>query len=290
MKSSKIAPPVLGKTYRILFIVNDKGGSRKSTLLIFIIAILVMAKMRVQAYEIDDQGRVARLYKEMVKTLVLPDADSLSKTSLGDTAILAPMLEALTEAADQRTIAIEVGANLAERVAFALKTNFVSKMIPDDTPIAILTPIDPSDDSIALAARSARLINNALPQAEIIVVQPREHLGLNLGASGLSAVAKEGFKDVLEPALRRNGPLVWPLMTPDVRHAFETMRVNPVELLAADILKLGEAGYDPGRMMFERSPESLSWMGRRLKTEFQMYLASLMLETRRMLGFPNDVE
>lgn len=290
MKSTKITQSATALTYHILFIVNDKGGTRKSTLLIFLLSLLLMERMRALAFEIDDQGRVRHLFGDIVHNLILPDADSLSKSSLGDTAILAPMLAAMTETAGDRTILIEVGANLAERVAFALKANSVAALIGDDTRIGILTPIDASDDTIALGARSARLIQSALPKADIIVVQPRSHLGIDITSPNLSPAAREGFIEVVEPALRTRGVLIWPLMTADMRYAFEALRTSPTELLKADDGKLGAAGYDPSRMEFEQSAQTMMWIGRRLKAEFRIYLAELMEETARMLGFPRDSE
>ena len=50
------------------------------------------------------------------------DTEPLSKTGVGDTAILAPLMDALVEPTDERMIIVEVGANLAERVALALKS------------------------------------------------------------------------------------------------------------------------------------------------------------------------
>ncbi|MGV8954930.1 MAG: hypothetical protein ACOH2M_27780 [Cypionkella sp.] len=290
MKSTKITRSETALIYHILFIVNDKGGTRKSTLLIFLLSLLLMERMRALAFEIDDQGRVGHLFGDIVNNLILPDADSLSKSSLGDTAILAPMLAAMTESAGDRTILIEVGANLAERVAFALKANSVAAMIGDDTRIGILTPIDASDDAIALGARSALLIQSALPKADIIIVQPRAHLGIDITSPNLSPAAREGFSEVIEAALRTRGALIWPLMTADMRHAFEALRTSPTALLNADDRKLGAAGYDPSRMDFEQSEQTMVWIGRRLKAEFRIYLAELIMETARMLGFPRDPE
>lgn len=290
MKSNKITRSATAIPYHVLFIVNDKGGTRKTTLLIFLLALLLMDRQQALAFEIDDQGRVARLFGDIVHNLILPDADSLSKTSMGDTAILAPMLAAITETAGDRTILIEVGANLAERVAFALKTNFVADSIGDDTRIGILTLIEASDDAIALGARSARLIQSALPKADIIVVQPRAHLGIDVTSPNLASAAKAGFTEVIEPALRTRGPLVWPRMTADLRHAFETLGASPTDLLNADNRRVGEAGFDPSRMNFDQSEQTMTWIGRRLKAEFRLYLAELMEETAPMLGFPRAPE
>ena len=288
MKKTK-ADQTMHQPYQILIIANDKGGSRKSTLMIYLITILTMAKMGVQAFEIDEQGRVARLFGDIVQTLMLPDADSLSRSSIGDTAILAPMFSAFVAPLDGKTIVVEVGANQAERVAFAIKANLVSSMMPEETRVAILIPTDGSDDSIALGGRGGRLLQNALSQADIVVVQARENLGIS-SLDKFSASARESFTEIIEPALRLRGPLLWPMMTTDVSHAFDAMGASPVELLKAPPIQVGKAAYDPTRMDWEPNETQFLWTGGKVQNEAKLYLADLILETQRLLGFPYDVE
>src|SRR5690554_2216695 len=111
MKSTKTTRSEKALPFHILFIVNDNGGSRKRTLLIFLLALRLMDRMRALAFEIEDRHRVGGRFGDIVHNVTLPDADSRPKTGLGDTAILAPMLAAITETAGDLTILIEVGAN-----------------------------------------------------------------------------------------------------------------------------------------------------------------------------------
>jgi len=288
--SPKKNRPSQGPLYHILIILNDKGGMRKSTFMIFLISILLRAKMKVAGFEVDDQSRVGGLFGGIVKTASLPDTETLSKTGLGDTAILSPMMDALIGPTEDGTIVIEIGANLSERVALALKTNLVSGLIPADKKIAILTLIDGSDDAIVLGARSARLLQAALPHADIIAVQPRSVLGVDPTSNRMSELAKSAYLEVIEPAARSNGSLVWPMMSQDILHAFEALKVDPVSMLHTDVGRIGQAGYDRDRMDFEPDEQSYKWMGRRIQTELQIYLANLIRETQRMLGFPDELE
>lgn len=286
-KKTDVIPP---KQYHVLGVVNDKGGSRKTSFLIFLIAILRMEGKHVRAFAIDDQGRVERLFPDIAQTIVLPDADTLSQSAMGDTAALAPFFDALTEPLSEGFILFEIGANLSERVSAALRASFVDSMIPNDTHIAILAMLDGADDTIALSARSARLMKAALPSADLLVVQPHPTLHIDPTSPMMSDVASGGFLEVLEPALRTRGPLVWPMMSSDIRFAFEAMRVNPLDMLQADPLDLGRAAHDPSRMTFDVSEQTLRWTGRKVRTEFHLYLAALMTETRRLLGFPNALD
>lgn len=209
---------------------------------------------------------------------------------MGDTAALAPFLDALTDPVSEWVTIFEIGANSSERVSTALRGSFVDSMIPGDLHIAILTMLDGADDTIALSARSARLMQGALPRADILVVQPHPTLHIDPTSPMMSDAARRGFLETLEPALRTRGALVWPMMSNDIRYAFEAMRVSPVQMLQADPLDLGRAAHDPSRMTFDVSEQTLRWTGRKVRTEFHLYLAALMTETRRLLGFPNALD
>src|SRR5690606_28796401 len=128
----------------------------------------------------DDQGRVGRLFGDRVQTLTLPPAEALSKSSAADTGVLAPLLTAIANPDPGCPLIIEIGANLSDRVATVLMANQMGRMAERaGCRIGLLTMVDGTDDALALGAYSAQLFKAALPQAEIIVVQPSGDLGID---------------------------------------------------------------------------------------------------------------
>src|SRR5690606_25672173 len=143
-----------------------------------------------------------------------------------------------------------------------------------------LTMIDGSDDGLALGAHSAQLLKAALPSAEILVVQPSVDLGIDPKSRGMSKAARDGYLEVVQPAIASDRKIVWPMLGRDAMRAFEKLRLTPGDFLAADPRKVGEAGYDAGVMDFQADADTLYWIGRRFKADFEIHFAELMEEVQ----------
>jgi len=277
----------LGMLFHILIILNDRGGTRKSTFLIMLLGMLIMAERKARGIEIDDQGRVGRLFGERVQTLTLPPAEALSKSSAADTGVLAPLLTAMVKPDPGCPLIIEIGANLSDRVATVLMANQMGRNAERaGCRIGLLTMVDGTDDALALGAYSAQLFKAALPQAEIIVVQPSDDLGIDPTLPGMSEKARTGYLEVIQPAIAADRKIVWPMLAKDALRAFEKLRLTPGGFVDATPQQVGAAGYDATLMGFTADAEALHWIGMRFQSDFEIHLAELMQEVQRKLGFP----
>ena len=284
---TKAALEELTKIFQVLIIINDRGGSRKSTLLIMLLGIFAMANRAARGMEIDDQGRVAQVFGDMVATLILPPAEYLTKSAAADTGALAPLLNGITRPDAAVPLIIEVGANLSDRVASVLMSNRIGKLAQQSNcRIGLLTMIDAGDDTLSLGAQSAKMFKAALPSAEIIIVQPSDDLRIDLQSPRMSAAARSGYIDVVQPALAAESRIVWPMLDKDALLAFEKLRVSPGEFLQMSPELVGRAGYDPSRMDFAADDNSMFWIGQKFQSDFELHIAQLVKEVQRKLGFP----
>jgi hypothetical protein len=272
-------PPTF--TYHNILVVSNRGGVGKTTRTEYLIEHLRNLGLTCRAWEVDRNMRLSSLFGDLVTNITVPDAHVAADDEIANTIAFAPLFTALSSPPDSGINIVDVGANLDERVTYALVDHAVDISIDEaGRRTAILVIIDKQPETVAAAILSVRLYTEALPDAEFFIVQPVDDLGLEaLFNDAAHQKLAAAYLDTIEPLLKKGSLLVLPRLRDSVHDAYRLAKLSPMAFLEQKPERLGKL------LRPEEQFNTHVFIGRRTIRQYHEHFHTVMRQFERKLGF-----
>lgn len=269
----------LGSTaYATLIVASEKGGARKTSSASNLVFLSREAGIKTLVTEIDQQRRLSRVYPEITKSIELPDVKSMNDSTTADTRALAPFFVRMTSSQDGLHI-VDTGANLGERITQGIVRSQLTRGLKPDHRICIAIMLDEQPDTIALSARSVALWQAAIPDADIVIVQPSEELDID--EKSLPGQTAKDYRRYIAP--HRGRRMVFPTFTSDMLRVYRHFSGDLRKLLTCSEDEVGRASV-PAAEQARLNPDEAYWIGTQIVHEFELFVSKIQQEAGRELG------
>jgi len=227
LSSTMLTPP------GVIFVVNDAGGSGKSTTFLAIADHAQLSDIPLQGVQVDDQGRLPAILGGVISIKSDPAAVRLDR--LHEQRIFVPLHGAVSVSASEGGYTVcEVGANQAERVAYFLKTaEFQEDLAALKMSSMIIAPHLSTTESIRLGARAANSLLSALPEAHLVILGNERDGRVDDLHPG--SQTRRLYEEVMRPLLARGTSIRLPNVPSESWGLFEAAGVRPVDAVRMSV-------------------------------------------------------
>ncbi|MGU3420726.1 hypothetical protein [Methylobacterium sp. D54C] len=158
------------RTRLAVFVMSEKGGVWKSSLVCRLVPFLESAGMRVGVVQVDQQPILDIVFPGQVVTVAMPNAARLREDDTADAVALSKLYDALIDT-DQDVTVVDVGANLDQRVVSFMASVALHEVLAaaGRAPLG-LVPMRPEDEAVELGCRTMRRLPIALPNVRLVPV------------------------------------------------------------------------------------------------------------------------